>query len=131
MPSPLPQDTPFAELRYAVQAGANEITWQKRTPISNNERNHAMRLKKLFAYTLPIPLLLTILVYFIHPMLFFDNGTLFLPTVLLLAVTTSSFHFLQYGLPNATTAYWICPQTRHSPQLIMCALKTAATIQKA
>ena len=46
MPSPLPQDTPFAELRHAVQAGANEITWQKRTPISNNERNHAMRLKK-------------------------------------------------------------------------------------
>ena len=66
MPSPLPQDTPFAELRYAVQAGANEITWQKRTPISNNERNHAMRLKKLFAYTLPIPLLLTILVYFAY-----------------------------------------------------------------
>ena len=83
MPSPLPQETPFAELRHAVQAGANEITWQKRTPISNNERNHAMRLKKLFAYTLPIPLLLTILVYFIDPMLFFDKGTLFLPTVLL------------------------------------------------
>ena len=39
--------------------------------------------QKLFAYTLPIPLLLTILVYFIDPMLFFDKGTLFLPTVLL------------------------------------------------
>ena len=74
-------DTPFAEVLHAAQAGEMEISWQKTAPVTESERNAARQLKRTFGYTLPVPVLLTAVVCYLVPHLFFDGGKLFLPTI--------------------------------------------------
>ena len=79
-------DTPFAEVLRAAQAGEMEISWQKTAPVTESERNAARQLKRTFGYTLPVPVLLTAVVCYLVPHLFFDGGKLFLPTIIVFAL---------------------------------------------
>ncbi|MGF6148741.1 Uncharacterised protein [Kingella potus] len=78
---PVPE-TPFAEVLHAAQSGENEISWQKNTPVTQAERDNARRIKKMLVYTQPVPLVLTVIVYFALPNIFLHNGELLLPAVL-------------------------------------------------